>query len=462
MKKTIGSIAALSALLCLSACMDLTVPNYNEVSAEDLAENPTPASLAAAAQGLISGQRGLTGAFVNTIGTWGRERYDLRPEEPRTITNALINPIGSSNNFWGGPYAQIRNIRAVLTAADAIESLSDAEKDAVRGFAYTLWAEALYHVNLMHGELGCPITTPDSVQTLAPIVSESEVYDEVLRLFDQGATLLGNGGATFPFDWPPDMSGFDTPAGFLQVNRALKARTLKYLDQWTEVLATLPSTFIDDGALLTLGAYHSYSTNSGDDTNSLCCTVSYYAHPRIRADAQLQAGGELDQRALDKTYPVTPFKLSGITATEKFGGWMGFSDLSDPRSWIRNEELILIRAEANHALGNATEALADVNMVRTTSGNLDAIDAATWAGMTADEQLTEILYNKFMSLVLEGGFTYLDHRQYDRLDRLPRAFDLDTGEDLGHVTYPRYPYPEQECITREIESSEACQQVVGN
>ena len=72
--------------------------------------------------------------------------------------------------------------------------------------------------------------------------------------------------------------------------------------------------------------------------------------------------------------------------------------------------------------------------------------------------------SKFMSLVLEGGFTYLDHRQYDRLgpEWLPRATDADTGEDLGHVVYPRYPYPEEECITREIEASAACQQVVGS
>jgi hypothetical protein len=176
----------------------------------------------------------------------------------------------------------------------------------------------------------------------------------------------------------------------------------------------------------------------------------------------LQADGvTLDQRALDKTYVVTEFKLSGINVTERFGNWGGFSDLSDPRSWIRNEELILLRAEANHALGNDAQALADVNLIRTTSGNLPAIDAAAWTAMTDDERLTEILYNKFMSLVLEGGFTYLDHRQYGWLDRLPRARDADTGEDLGHVTYPRYPYPEEECITRGIEATAACQEVVG-
>ena len=465
MKKTTRGVAVLSALLCLSACnMELTVPNYNDVSAEDVTSNPTSASLAAVTQGLISGQRGLTSAFVTTIGGWGREIYNLRPEEPRTITRTLIDPIDGSTAFWSGPYSQIRNIRTALAAVDAVEGISDAEKEAVRGFAYTLWAEALYHVNLMHGDLGCPITTPDDMRDLEPIVAEAEVYTEVLRLFDEGATHLQSGGSSFPFTMPVSMANGDTPAEFLEVNRALKARTLKYLGRWGDVLATLPQSFIDDAADLTYGVYHAYSTNSGDATNTLGgeFTVALYAHPRFRADAQLQADGSLDQRALDKTYPTPEFKLLGISVTEKYGGWTGWNSLSDPRSWIRNEELILLRAEANHALDNDALALQDVNLIRTTSGNLDAISGAAWNAMTDDERLMEILYNKFMSLVLEGGFTYLDYRQYGITDRLPRQMDVDTGEDLLHVVFPRYPYPTQECVTREMETSEACQVVVGN
>jgi len=472
MKKTTKFLAALSAVLCLSACnMDINVPNYNSVSAEDLILNPTPASLGAATQGLLSGARGLTANFVVNIGIWGRELYNLRPEEPRTITQQLIDPISGSTAFWSTPYSQIRNIRTVISAAEAVEALTDAERNAVLGFAYTLWAEALYHVILMHGDFGCPITTPDDPRELSPVVAEAEVYAEVLRLFDEGATYLQSGGSAFPFTMTDAMSDVATPAGFLQVNRALKVRTLKYMDRWTDVLATLPETFIDEAAPLTFGAWHAYSTNSGDNTNTLGgeFTVAYYAHPRFRADAQLQADGvTLDQRALDKTYTTPEFKLLGISATEKYGGWISFNSLSAPRSWIRNEELILIRAEANLAQGNDAAALDDVNLIRTTSGNLAPLSGAEWNALTDDEKLSEILYNKFMSLVLEGGFTYLDARQYGRLgpdgqwaDWVPRAKEADTGADLGHVVFPRYPFPEQECITREIETSQACQVVVG-
>lgn len=472
MKHTTKLIAALSALLYLSACnMDMTVPNYNDVSAEDLILNPTPSSLGAATQGLLSGARGLTAAFTINIGIWGRELYNLRPEEPRTITQQLIDPISGSTAFWSGPYSQIRNIRTVIAAAEAVEALTDAERNAVLGFAYTLWAEALYHVILMHGDFGSPITTPDNPRDLSPIVAEAEVYTEVLRLFDEGATYLQSGGSSFPFNMPSAMSDANTPGTFLEVNRALKVRTLKYMGRWADVLATLPQTFIDENAPLTYGAWHAYSTNSGDATNTLGgeFTIAYYAHPRFRADAQLQADGvTLDQRALDKTYTTPEFKLLGISATEKYGGWISFSSLSAPRSWIRNEELILIRAEANLASGNDALALQDVNFIRTTSGNLEAISSADWNALDDDEKLTEILYNKFMSLVLEGGFTYLDAREYGRLgpsgkwaDWLPRAKDADTGADLGHVVYPKYPFPEQECITREMETSQACQVVVG-
>ena len=463
MKKAVRGVALLSSL-CLIACMDLNVPNYNDVSAEDLAANPTRSSLAAATQGLLAGQRGLTAALSGWIGIWGRELYHLA-SEPRYTTNPLILPLdGTWHPFWFGPYSQIRNIRAVLAAVDSLDGVTDPEKAGVKGLAYTLWAEALFHVNLMHGELGCPITTPDDTRELSPIVAEDAVYAEVLRLFDEGATQLQVAGSSFLFTLPPDMSDFNTPAGFYQVNRALKARTLKYLNRWNEVLSTPQQSFLDVAAPLTFGVWHSYSTNPGDAANALggAFNAEIYAHPRYRSDAQLQPDGSLDQRALDKTYPVTEFRLYGIRVTEQFGNWIGFSSLSDPRPWIRNEELILLRAEANHALENDDAALADVNLIRTASGRLAPIGAAEWNSWTDDERLTEILYNKFMSLVLEGGFTYLDHRQYRWTDRLPRAKDADTGEDLGHVVFPRFPYPQQECVSRGIAETEACQPVHGN
>jgi len=238
---------------------------------------------------------------------------------------------------------------------------------------------------------------------------------------------------------PAGLSDFDTPATFAQVNRALKARALKYLDRWPEVLTTLPGSFIDEGGDLDAGAYFDYSTISGDASNGRFNDVNAYAHPRVRGDAQLQSDGvTLDQRALDKTTPIQTTTIFQITVTENVDV---YKSLTASLPWITNDELLLIRAEARLANGDAPGAISDVNLVRTGAGGLAALPT-NYSG----DVLDEILYNRFMSLYFEGGFHYFDMRQYDKLDELPKALP-------DHKVYPGFPYPDNECLARDLSSS---------
>lgn len=443
------------ALLMGAACSDLTSPSFDDPSVEELTGSPNRAAISGAAIGLVRQQRGMTSSFIENVGIWGREGYDLRPEEPRTITENLIDPLIGESNYWAAQYEQMQNAFVLLRAVEAAEPevLSDAEKAATRGFVKTFMAQAIYEVALMHDPLDIPLDV-DRLPTddLAPLESIDTAYEWAFDMFDEADSDLASGGGAFPFDLPPGFAGFDTPADFRMVNRALKVRALKYQDRWPEVLATLPQTFIDDGGDLQTGPYFDYSTQSGDAINTFFSQrgTNLFAHPRLWRDAQLQSSGEKDQRALDKLTPVSGFTLLGITVTEVYDVYMS---LSDPIPWIQNEELVLIRAEAHLATSSPSLAIDDVNTIRTRSGGLDEI-----SDPFGGDLLGEILYNKRYSLMWEGGFTYLDARQYDRMgdtpDELPRVAD-------NHVVYPRYPYPTNECIARGIESDPGCQPVEG-
>src|SRR5207245_5720291 len=107
-----------------------------------------------------------------------------------------------------------------------------------------------------------------------------------------------------------------------------------------------------------------------------------------------------------------------------------------PLPWIRNEELILLRAEANLGLGNKAEALKDINVVRTRSGGLDAL-SDTYSG----DLLTELLYNKRYSLAVEGGHRWLDMRHYNKLTLLPT-------DRAGDKRFTALPIPDEECLPR--------------
>jgi len=185
---------------------------------------------------------------------------------------------------------------------------------------------------------------------------------------------------------------------------------------------------MDTTAALTLGAYNSYSTNAGDVVNPLYDPLprTLVALPTIITDAKLRADLTPDLRATDKTGPMTPRTLNGITVVLK---WNIYKSAADPFSIIRNEELILLRAEAEMACtgvypsiscaGNRPAALAYINLVRARSGGLVRLTSDPGPDVTlalsGDLLLDELLYNRRYSLIWEGAHRWIDMRRYGLL-----------------------------------------------
>lgn len=434
MRKTAGA-AALALALSGGACTDLVVPNFNDPSVEDLTTNPTVNSVVAAAQNLMATARGNSSSRVLYVGIWGREAYDLRPEEPRTTTNRLIGPLDPVNGgaFWG--YSSLKNIQVLLDAVDAVDAIAEPDKNAIRGFAKTVAAQSLWNIAIMHTSFGAPLEPPaDPGDELTPIATEDQVYARIFQLLDEAQSHLSSAGNSFPFGLTAGYAGFSSPSDFIRLNRALKARYHKYRGEWSETLNALAGSFMNRGGDLDYGLYHNYSTNPGDASNPFFSVASHYAHPRFRADAQMKPDGTPDDRATGKTeVQDKTFSLLGIDVTERF---TIYTKQDSPVPWVRNEELLLLHAEALLATGSRGEAIQYVNIIRNVHGLAPFEDPGNDQAV-----LDEILYNKFMSLALEGGFTYFDARQYGRTDQLPRARD-------NHVVFLQLPFPQNECLAR--------------
>ncbi len=437
-------VAAMIAAAVAGCSNDFTVPNYNNPAREGLTGSPTAATIAAAVRGIVSTQRGLKAGMVTRLGVWGREGYDLRPEEPRTTTDALVDPIDPVNGglYFGGQYTQIAQINTVLAALEN-SPFDDQERHATAGFVKTMKADALWQAAMARAvEVGLPLDpNSDPNGELSPIVDKAQVWSYIDALYDEAVTDLQAGGSAFPFDLPSGFDDFKTPASFVQVNRALKARALKYQGDWSGTVAAVNASFADPGADMDFGVAFDYSTISGDSPNGFYSSPYNYAHPRIRADAQHRPDGSIDARVTRKIKAVETFTLYEITVSDAIDV---YKSLTAPMPWITNDELLLLRAEANLALGNRAESIADVNAVRTTDGGLAAL-ASDYSG----DLRHEILYNKLLSLLWEGGFQYYDYRQYDMLDELPRAAPT-------HGVYPGFPYPLNECLARDIMNQVEC------
>jgi hypothetical protein len=430
----------------LVGCKGLEVPDLNNPGLESLQSSPTRTAVMTAATGLLIGTRGNVGSqngYVSLLGILGRESYNFDPADPRFVTEMLIGPLDGGSpafggNLWNGQYADIRNANILLHATDAVTGVSTAEKEGIRGFAQTIKALDFLEVAVTRDSNGAP-TAVDQSPTAdpAPIATRAQVYAYVVALLDSASTHLAAGGASFPFALSSGFAGFDTPPTFLQFNRALRARVAVYTGDWAGALTALGQSFLNTGAPLSLGAYHVFGTGSGDAINALYDPTqrAIWAHPSLRADAQLQPGGQLDQRVLNKTTIIVPAKtVQGITTNLAF---IRYQSATDPIPIIRNEELILLRAEANIQLGNPGTAVADLNLIRTSSGGLAAYSGA----MTAPALTTELLYNRRYSLLFEGGHRWIDMRRYGLLSLLPKALPT-------HVRFPRFPFPINECTPR--------------
>ncbi len=433
--RRMAGAAAIALALAGGACSDLVVPNFNDPSVEDLTTNPTVNSVVAAAQNLMVTARGNTSSRVLYVGVWGREAYDLRPEEPRTTTNRLIGPLDPVNGgaFWG--YSSLKNIQVLLDAVDAVEAIPESDKNAIRGFAKTVAAQSLWNIVIMHTTFGAALEPPgDPGDELSPIVSEAEVHARIHQLLDEAQQHLSSAGNSFPFGLTSGYAGFSSPAEFTRLNRALKARYHKYRGEWSQAMGALSASFMNPAGDLGFGLHHNYSTNPGDASSPFFSVASHYAHPRFLADAQAKPDGTPDDRATSKT-AVQPkvFSLLGIDVTEKF---TIYDRQDSPLPWVRNEELVLMHAEIALATGDRQGAVDDLNIVRAAHGLAPFADPGNDAAV-----LDEILYNRFMSLVLEGGFAYFDARQYGRTDQLPRA-------RADHVVFPQLPFPQNECLAR--------------
>lgn len=438
---------ALGTAVLLASCDDSTfeVPDLNNPGLEQLATSPTPAIVVDAAQGLmIQSRTDMTGqvSYVSHLGILGRESLVFDNSDPRymgqMLDGDLVNGDGAfGGSLWANRYASMRLATVLLGALDVVQGFTDADLEAMRGFAKFIMAEDLLRVVNTRHTNGAVIVQNPFGETLGDLEDRETALDRVETLLQESVTHLGNADADFPFQLSPGYDGFDTPDALIPAVRALHARVAVYREDYAEALTHLSNSFVSTGADLELGVYHSFGTGSGDATNGLFqgSDPNILAFPTMDDDAEPG-----DERAAAKLETLDDPKTSeGVTSDLRF---RIYNSLSSPVPMIRNEELILLRAEARWFTGDPGGAMSDLNFVRTTSGGLPSI--ATPA--TDEAFIDALLYERQFSLMHEGGHRWLDHRRFDRLDELPNPRASD-------AVPAAFPIPQNECLAQDLGST---------
>lgn len=432
--------AVASAIAVTCGCTNLAAPDQNAISITALTTAPTAASIAGATQDLIAGVRGNAGTIASTFGQFGREAYDLDPGNLQLVQQYFVS-LGDLA-IWTGPYRQIQLADVILAGVGAISSFSAQQQAGVRGFTMTMKAMQLLTIIRCVDQSGAALdVAAGPTAPLPPIVSKAAVYDYLGQLLDSAQTYLQGAGTTFPFVVGAGFVGFDTPPTFLQFNRAIRARVDIDIGNFTQALTDLGGSFLSLTKPLSTGPFNTFSTVAGDAQNPLyeASPRVWYAHPSLATNAQKKADGTLDNRFLSKVKATPSITRANITT-----GWT-FQLYSGPTASIpilRNEELILLRAEAYLGVGNTNAAISDINFIRATSGGLPPISNPYVAGPGQPATLLdELLYEKRYSLLWEVGTSWLDARHYGELKQLPHDF-------AGSVVYPYTRIADAECQAR--------------
>ncbi|MGH7620423.1 MAG: RagB/SusD family nutrient uptake outer membrane protein [Gemmatimonadaceae bacterium] len=478
MHKLIGAaVIALSAVACSEKQIEINNPN--SALASGVASDPTALQLLAT--GLFADQRGTRSAMITNSGIFGREMYTLTPNEGRNTTHFLLgivvngvqklDPSGFANGSWTGEYNAMRDIYNFENTVNASTALSASQKSAALGMAETLDGLMVLELLQTRDTLGVMTEIKANPFDLAPFVTRDSGYKYVMNILDDANTKLGAGGTAFPFTIAPGFgtsvagANFTTPSGFAQFNRAIKARAAaNYATAgggtaaWQAVLTALQTSFLNAGATtraaLDVGAYDTYAP-SPDSPNGLtqATNSTLYAHMSFQSDVQLKANGSPDDRYTTKirtglparSGPVTGDGPTSATTTLGFSIW---PTTSSPIPIIRNEELILLRAEAKQGTGDKAGAIADLNIVRQNSGGLPASTLTT--ASSDDAVITGILYEKRYSLMMEGQ-RWVDMRRYKKLNLLP--LDVASGPNKNFVAIVM-PIPQSECLVRAGKAAE--------
>ncbi len=410
----------------------------NNPSIESIEEDATVDELNNLVTGMESGMRPSMDTYLDGVGIIGRDFYRYSGSDPR-FTGELLgkgeatldNNTFYTVNPWSSRYRVVRNGWILRHAVDnTTADITDEEKNGYRSFAKTIQAyQMLLNLNMTYqGGIRLDTEDPDN---LGAFVNYNDALNGIVDLLNEAVLDLNNSGTAFKFLLSGGFAGFDTPETFKQFNRAIAARALLYNGLYSEAITALNESFMDLAGILSTGTYNIYSSGAGDILNPMFYPLNSAPGGNARcAHNSFVDDAEIGDLRLSKVVlrDDTAFQ-DDLTSFYDVYVWQSSSD---PICIIRNEELILIYAEAQAKSGNSAEALNGINTIRANAGGLPPYTG----GITEDELINEILNQRRYSLYAEGH-RWIDMRRNNKLDELP----IDRVGDDVFIQFP-IPYDE--------------------
>jgi starch-binding outer membrane protein, SusD/RagB family len=426
----------LSATLVLaSACIDNTIVTpENAATVDALAGALTKGGVTTLALGVLAADRAFVRdfAYYQETAIMARDAYRIEATEPRYVTEILTGATDpgsfAGSGGWTNGYVATRAATSLLTALPAVDptQLSAAEKNVTAGLVQTIKALDYYRLLELRDTLGVAIQTADA-EAVTPISCKATVLTYIVAQLDSanGNLTAAGAGTKLPFTPPTGLTAFgrsyQSADNLIKLNRGLRGKVQLYrglqrptpvAGAFTDAIANLTQALggAAPGAVpsstFNNGAYVTFVAGGTENAANPIPLASVGANPK--AFAALQPG---DTRA---SKFVTRSNLSGsglaTTVTFSFATTSNTANQTKPLAILRDEELVLLRAQAYFEAGQFANGAADLNSVRTSYGLAAISVPADLATARA-----ALLYEKRYSLLFEGPQRLVDLRAYGQL-----------------------------------------------
>ena len=368
-------------LLSLMACEISDQVDPNSPSLTGVLANANSAQLNNLVFGTLSEIRTDLHIYYDNVGIIGREHYRFSGSDPRYISDLLGQGGGALDNNafyttrnYSGRYRTIKNANILVEAVTTTNAdLSDEEKNGYLGFAKTIMAhELLMNLNVQYDNgIRVDVNDPDK---LGPFIPKDEALSFVSSLLEEASDNLNLAGDAFLFTLNSGFTNFTTPQTFNQFNRGMAARVAVYRGNYSEALKLMDESFLDLNGDFGNGVYYSFSLGPGDQLNELFIGLNATGDIRAAREEWVDEAEEGDTRLSkvslrDIDNPnIGPANQAGLSSDYDVNL---YQSRTDPIPIIRNEELILIYAEANIHENNLSDAVDALNLIRNGHGLAD-------------------------------------------------------------------------------------------
>jgi hypothetical protein len=400
----------------------------NNISVASFINNPTRDQVNLLAVGVQAVPRQGYLDMIRITASVGREGFYSASTDNRYFTELLgtqaaayggaTDPNGIFNTYYTSFSSARRDAEFFNLACQSSSALSAAEKSGAKGFARTIQGWVMLTLLNMQYKNGIrsgftDLNSPNDLLKPLKFTDYASGLDLVISTLNEGATSLDAAGSAFSFAsaFTSGWAGFTTPAAMKQVNRAFAARAYMYKQDWASMNTALSQSFLSLTGNLNTGPQLNFANAQNDIANSLFQNPDGNGAPYVLFDETVTSAESGDLRIANKTRKRTSARSSGgIISNYEI---KLYATNASPISIIRNEELVLMSAEAKAQTGDLAGATAAINVVRTAAG-LKAYSGAA----AKDALIAEVLNQRRYSLLFEGH-RWFDARRYSLFGTLP-------------------------------------------